>query len=145
MTAYARRRPETPAEPGEVHRTELVVEVEDKPGTLASVGELLGEAEVNIVAAAVFTQSGKGVIHLVVDDSDAALSTLARAGVDVSGVRDVFSVTLEDRPGELGRWARSLADAGVNISTLYVGGESAGEKELIVSVDEPSPAGGRRR
>lgn len=89
----------------------------------------------NIVTAAVFTHRGKGLIHLVVDDSDGALAALQRAEVSVDDVRDVMSVTLEDRPGELGRYARSLADAGVNISTLYIAGERAGEKELIVAIE----------
>ena len=136
MSGEARRRSELPPEPGEVRRTEIILQVEDKPGTLASIGEVLGDASVNILAAAVFTRGGKGVVHLVVDEAGPAESALKGAGVDVSEVRDVYSVTLEDRPGELGRWARSLADAGVNISTLYVGGERAGEKELIVAVDD---------
>ena len=124
-----------PAEPGEIQRTEIVVEVEDRPGMLASIGEVLGGADVNIVAAAVFTQGGLGIIHLVVDDASGALRALGDARVDVRDVKDVYSVTLEDRPGELGRYARSLSDAGVNIATLYVAGERGGEKELIVSVD----------
>lgn len=125
----------TPPDPEELSRTEIVLHVSDKPGALASVGEILGEAEVNIVTAAVFTHRGKGLIHLVVDDSSAALDALRKAGVSVDKVRDVMTVTLEDRPGELGRYARSLAGAGVNISTLYIAGERAGEKELIVAIE----------
>ena len=133
--SYQRDRADSPPEPGEVRRTEIVVEVEDRPGMLASIGEVLGGADVNIIAAAVFTQSGRGIIHLVVDDSSSALRALGDARVDVKDVQDVYSVTLEDRPGELGRYARSLSDHGVNISTLYVAGERGGEKELIVSVE----------
>lgn len=125
-----------PLEPGEIRRTEFVVEVEDRPGALASVGEVLGEARVNIVAAAVFAAGGRGLIHLVVDDSDAALAALKLAGINVRATRDVFVVTLEDRPGELGRFARKLATSGLNISALYLAGQSGGDKELIVAVDK---------
>lgn len=126
----------SPPEPWEVSRTEIVVEVEDRPGALASVGEVLGEAGVNIVAAAVFVANGRGIIHLVVDDSDAAQAALKKAEVSVTTVRSVYVVTLEDRPGELGRFARSLAKSGMNISALYLAGQRGGDKELIVALDQ---------
>lgn len=141
MSQTSRLEPEMPPEPGEIRRTEIVIEVKDKPGALATVGEILGTAEVNIVTAAVFTHKGKGLIHLIVDDSAGALEALRKAKVSVDEVRDVMTVTLEDRPGELGRYARSLAEGGVNISTLYIAGERAGEKELIVAIEG---AGGKK-
>jgi hypothetical protein len=142
MVARTRPRREPPPEPGELRRTELILEVENRPGVLAEVGEVLGAAEVNIVTAAVYTLGRAGRIHLIVDEADRAVSVLKRAGIEVEAIRDVMSVTLEDRPGELGRFARSLAEAGININGLYIAGERGGEKELIVSIEEPSP---RRR
>jgi hypothetical protein len=127
--------PDLGSESGDARRTEIVVDVEDRPGALATVGELLGRARVNIVAAAVFAAGDRGVIHLVVDDSDAALAALKLSGVQVSAKRDVYVVTLEDRPGELGRFARKLADSGHNISALYLAGHSGGDKELIVALE----------
>lgn len=111
--------------------------MEDRPGVLASVGEILGEANVNIVAAAAFSTKGRGVVHLVVDDSAGALAAFKRAKVPVSTVREVMAVTVEDKPGELGRFARSLADRNINISALYIAGERWGEKEFIIAIEEP--------
>lgn len=124
-------------EPGEVRRTEIVIEVPDRPGVLASIGEVLGDAKVNIVAAAAFTSKGKGILHLVVDESQAALAALKKKKVPVAKVREVYAVSIEDRPGELGRFARRLADQGSNISALYLAGERFGDKELIVAIEEP--------
>lgn len=121
------------------NRTEIVLVLEDRPGALADVGEIIGGAGANIVAAAAVALQGKGVVRFVVDDSEAALAALKRAGVPVEGVREVMAVTLEDRPGELGRYARNLADAGVNISALYLGGQRGGERELIVALDDRKP------
>jgi hypothetical protein len=129
-------RVEVVPEPGEVCRTEIVVEVADRPGALASIGEVLGAAGVNIVAAAVFVAEGRGVIHLVVDHADAAVAALKLAHVDVRATREVLVVTLEDRPGELGRFARRLAESGINISGLYLAGQRQGDKELIVALDQ---------
>lgn len=125
--------------------TEIVIETEDKPGIIAAIGELFGAIEVNISAAAVFTQGGTGYLHFVVDDADRAMEALTRDAWKVVQVREVLSVSLDDRPGELGRFARRLADAGVNISALYTAGERAGDKEIVVAVDDLNSARKRVR
>lgn len=119
---------------------EIVIETEDRSGVIADLGELLGEARVNITAAAAFANDGRGVLHFVVDDADRALAALRRAGWTVRAAREVLAVSLDDRPGELGRYARRLAQAGINIRALYTAGERAGDRELIVAVDDLSEA-----
>lgn len=121
--------------------TEITIETQDRPGVIASIGELFGAARVNIRAAAAFTQEGRGYLHFVVDDPDHALATLKQNGWKVTETREVLAVSLDDRPGELGRYARRLADAGVNIVTLYTGGADAGDREIIVAVDDVAAAG----
>jgi hypothetical protein len=120
--------------------TEVIVETDDRPGVIADIGELFGQARVNIRAAAAFVQDGRGYLHFVVDDADRALSALKIGGWKVRGSREVLTVTLDDRPGELGRYARRLAEAGVNITALYTAGERGGDKELIVAVDDIAAA-----
>jgi hypothetical protein len=117
--------------------TEIVVEAEDRPGMMASLGELLGEAGVNITAAAAFTHDGRGFLHFVVNEADRVLSALQEdEGWQVVSVQEVLSISLDDRPGELGRFARRLADAGINITSLYIAGGRAGDKEMVVAVDD---------
>ncbi|MGH2706374.1 MAG: ACT domain-containing protein [Actinomycetota bacterium] len=116
--------------------TEIVVETEDRAGVIADLGELFGDIGVNIAAAAAFTREGRGFLHFVVDDADHALAALHRDGWKVLEAREVLAVSLDDRPGELGRFARRLAKAGVNIRALYTAGQRAGDKELIVAVDD---------
>jgi hypothetical protein len=120
--------------------TEIVVETEDRPGVIADLGELLGQARVNIKAAAAFAHDGRGYLHFVVDNAERALAALNVGGWKVRESREVLAVSVDDRPGELGRFARRLADAGVNITALYTAGEGAGDKELIVAVDDLAAA-----
>src|SRR5918992_6173686 len=94
---------------------ELIVTVDDRPGILADIGELLGSADVNIETLSATTYNGRGVIHLVVDDGEEAGELLASNGFKVEGARPVLSATLDDRPGELGRYCRKLTNAGVKI------------------------------
>ncbi|MDQ3914370.1 MAG: amino acid-binding protein [Actinomycetota bacterium] len=109
---------------------------DDRPGILAEIGELLGRAGVNIGTLAATNIDGKGVVHLVVDDGDDAGEVLVSNGFDVQGSRPVLTATLEDRPGELGRYCRRLAEAGVAISSAYVAKRGGGESELIIAVDD---------
>jgi hypothetical protein len=115
--------------------TEIVIETRDRPGVIAAIGELLGERRINIRAAAAFTYEDRGFLHFVVDDADSAIAALKPDGWNVVEKREVLAVSLDDRPGELGRYARHLADAGINISTLYTSGAQAGDLEVIVAVE----------
>lgn len=114
----------------------MISVVDDRPGILAEVGELLGRAGVNIETLAATNIDGKGVIHLVVDDGDDAAEVLTANGFEVAGSRAVLTATLEDQPGELGRYCRRLAESGVAISSAYVAKRGGGESELILAVDD---------
>jgi len=115
---------------------EIIVTSDDRPGVLAEIGELLGSADVNIETISAFNSDGIGVVHLVVDDGDDAGEILAQNGFKVEGSRAVLTATLDDRPGELGRYCRRLASQGVAISAAYVAKRGGGETELIFAVDD---------
>jgi hypothetical protein len=115
---------------------EIVVTVDDRPGVLAEIGELLGEANVNIETLTATTFNGQGVIHLVVDDGEDAGEVLKSNGFKVEAARPVLMATLDDQPGELGRYCRKLADSGISISAAYVARRGGGETELIFAVDD---------
>jgi hypothetical protein len=115
---------------------ELIVTVDDRPGILAEIGELLGEAGVNIETLCASSHDGLGIIHLVVDDGDDAGELLASHNYKIQEARPVLTATLDDRPGELGRYCRRLAEAGVMISAVYVVHRDQGETELIFAVDD---------
>ncbi|MFP4634262.1 MAG: ACT domain-containing protein [Nitriliruptoraceae bacterium] len=113
-------------------RKDLVFIPDDEPGQLARLGELLGEAGINIEGISAFTGQGKGIVHLLVDKAEEALEVLQDAGVDVRAARRVVVVPLPDEPGHLGRACRTLADAEINIEQAYI---AAGSKLVIVCDD----------
>lgn len=121
---------------------EIILTVEDRPGVLAEIGELLGGAGVNIETLSASTFDGRGVIHLVVDDGEDAGEVLASRGFTVENSRPVLTTTLDDRPGELGRYCKRLADQGVQISAAYVVKRGEGETELLFAVDDLETAAG---
>ena len=119
---------------------EIIVTTDDEPGALARIGELLGSNGINIETLSAFTHNGLGVVHLIVDDGDDVAELLRSNEFKVDGTRSVLTATLDDRPGELGRYCRKLSAAGVDISTAYVMKRTGGESELIFAVDDPEAA-----
>ncbi len=107
---------------------DLTVTLEDRPGTLATLGEALGNAGVNIEGLCAITHEGRGIIHVLVENAAVARTALEGAGIKVEGESDVLVMDLtgEDRPGTLGKMARKVADAGVNINLLYLATRSRG-------------------
>ncbi len=104
---------------------DLTVTLQDRPGTVADMGEALGAAGINIHGGCGVPCEGVGIIHLLVDDAEAAKSALAGAGIEAGSEREVIVFKPEDRPGELGEKARAFGDAGVNLDVFYAthGGE----------------------
>lgn len=100
---------------------DITASLPDRPGTLASAAEALAGAGINIDGGCMVLCEGMGQFHILVEgDREAARQALEAAGVDVAGEREVLVMEVEDRPGELGRMARRVADAGINIELQYL-------------------------
>jgi hypothetical protein len=114
---------------------DVTVILDNQPGALARLGEVAGDAGVNIDGFAAFTGEGKGVVHVLVADD--RLKTLrhafAAAGMAVADEREVFVVNVSDEPGALGEMARRLADANVNIDLAYT---TFGGVRLVFGTDD---------
>ena len=103
---------------------DITVIIDDLPGTLAEVGEILGDAGINIDGYCSFPSGGKSYLHILVEDVDAARRVFLDKGIEVIQEREVLTVDMEDSPGTLGKVARRIADAGVNIDMVYMGTNS---------------------
>lgn len=110
---------------------DIAVELEDRPGTLASLGEATGAAGVNVMGLCGSASDGAGVIHILVDDAEQATSALEAAGLSVGSSREVLVIDVVDEPGAMGKAARRFGDAGVNIDLVYL----ATDTRLVFGVD----------
>ncbi|MFN2604394.1 MAG: amino acid-binding ACT domain-containing protein [Gemmatimonadaceae bacterium] len=112
---------------------DLAIALHNRPGSLASMGEALGAAGVSVEGGGVWVLDGRAVGHFLFEDGAAARQTLERAGIRVLSEREVIVQKLkQDVPGQLGKIARRLADAGVNIEVMY----SDHDNQLILVVDD---------
>jgi hypothetical protein len=112
---------------------DLTIELPDRPGALAELGEVLGGAGVSIEGGGAWVVDGRGVAHFLFDDGGAARRALEGAGIRVLAMREVVVQRLKQAvPGQLGRLTRRMAEAGVNIEVLY----SDHANQLILVVDD---------
>ncbi len=119
---------------------EFEIYVQNKPGELARICELLGANGVNIRGISSERGRERSMIKVVTDDEMTAGSVLSRSGLQHSA-REVLIVRLQDKPGELGKAARKLARAMVNVDSLYIIGKEAGVTEIALTVDDQKKAG----
>jgi hypothetical protein len=120
--------------------TDLTISVEDRPGGLATVGEALGNAGINIEGVVGLGMEGRGIIHVCVQDGAAARRALDAAGVKVEGESEaILTEPFErsDTPGTMGMMAREIADAGINVRVVYL---ATGSRAVIVTDDNPKAA-----
>jgi hypothetical protein len=116
--------------------TDLGVSVPDRPGGLADVGETLGNAGINIEGLCGVGLGDRGVIHVLVEDAAAAKAALEGAGLRVESEADAIVSEIPSgqvaTPGVMGRMARAVADAGVNMRAVYL---ATGDRAVAVTDD----------
>lgn len=116
---------------------DLLVMLEDAPGEGARVGEALGNAGVNIEGLCAVVDSGRGIVHILVEDVAGARAALVAAGIGVDGETDVIvgpmiSDADVDKPGQFGAMARALGDAGINVTLGYL---ATGNRVVLATSD----------
>jgi len=98
---------------------EFAVTLEDRPGSLARLGAVLGKAGVNIEAIQGWSMVGKGTIRFLPNNPDQAARTLEAAKIPYTQ-REVLVVKVLDQPGMLADVALVMFEAGINIESVYV-------------------------
>jgi hypothetical protein len=112
---------------------DLTIALDNRPGALAEMGEALGRAGVSIEGGGAWVVHGEGIAHFLFHDGAAARIALEAAGIRVVAERDVLVQRLRQaEPGQLGKLTRMMAEAGVNIETLY----SDHDHQLVLVVDD---------
>jgi hypothetical protein len=121
---------------------QLTIPCENKPGTLAHVAKVLGDAKVNILAFMTTTCGAEGSVQVVVDNANKAKKALAGAGLSYSEA-DVLHVELRNLPGALGSFAGRLAAKEVNIASAFAttakGAKKAGVVFAVSDLDKATP------
>lgn len=100
-------------------KKQIVIATDAGMGVLGRLCNVLTERRINIqdiYAAA--EEKDKGMIHLIVDDTDAGELALRDAGF-IPLVINVLLIDIKDSPGTLGRICSLFAQNGINIEYVY--------------------------
>jgi len=115
--------------------TEFTVVLTNTPGTLSSLAGVLGDAGINIDAIQGTSGHGASVVHLLADDPERAVRALDDAGIAYT-TREVVVVRVLDMPGMLSDVALVMAEAGINIDSIYM----TATGHIVLGVDDVAGA-----
>ncbi|MBO5060511.1 MAG: acetolactate synthase [Clostridia bacterium] len=119
---------------------QLSVFTENKPGGLAPIIETLGKSNIDISALSLADTSEYGILRLIVNNSELAVTVLKEIGVVVK-VTDVLAVAMDDTPGGLSKILEIFVHKNINVDYMYAFVGSVNNKALmVVKVSEPEAA-----
>lgn len=118
---------------------DVVIQLTHRPGELAEITNALSLQSVNIKSIAAMALGNQAVLRFIPDDMEATRDAL-RASNTRFEEREVVTVLLENRAGELTGVVAKLADAHVNLEAVYVVGVADDMIELAIAVDDVKKA-----
>lgn len=117
---------------------QLSVFVQNEPGRMVKITEILQEAQINISALSLAETEEYGILRMIVSDIDKAAGVLKDSGYKVK-VIDVICLITPDVPGALNEKLRLLAAEGIDVIYMY-GYSSDGKARLILKTSDPRRA-----
>lgn len=119
---------------------QLSIFIENKPGRLADITEVLAENNIDMRAISVADTSDFGILRVIVDKPDQAVVALKEAGMTVS-LSKVLAVQIGDELGALSKVIRILSDNSVTIEYVYAFmSRDKGKAYVIIRADNGEKA-----
>ena len=120
---------------------QISVFVENKPGKLQHLTQVLADRNVDMRALSLAETSDFGIVRIIVDDVYAA-STLLKDEGFIHNVTKVLGVAIPDQPGGLNTVLAVLKEADINVEYMYafLGGKSVDHAYMIFRVEDNKAA-----
>ena len=117
----------------------FIVDLEDRPGSIAAVAEALAMKGISITSLAGIASRGAGSAAILTNDEAGTRKALADGRFTVREV-EVVPHAIEDRAGAFAEVARKLADAGVNLEAVLPTGMSGGKVSIAFATTQAAKA-----
>jgi len=111
--------------------SQLSVFVENKPGKLVQAIEALAGADVDIRALSLSDTADFGILRMIVDQPELALSIYKEIGYLVKR-NEVIAISVGDIPGGLAIVLRVLAASGVDLEYTYAFARNSHDSAFVV-------------
>ena len=119
--------------------TQYSIFLPNKPGALARLTALFSEAGINMVGIASEVRDDSGLVRVALEGAGDHSAVLSKAGF-ASVENRLLSVEVGDKPGQLALITQRLADASVNITTVYGTALGQSAARILIAVDKIEPA-----
>ena len=117
----------------------FIVDLEDRPGSVAAVAEALAMKGINITSLAGVASRGAGSAVFLTNDEAGTRRALADGRFNVREI-EVVPHSIEDRAGAFAEVARRLANAGVNLEAVLPTGVSGGKVSIAFATVDVAKA-----
>lgn len=115
---------------------EIVVSTPNNVGTLANLAETLGSSGVNIESITAYGVENKAIFRIITTDSQTALKVLGKIPNAQLSVSDILIYKMVNRPGELGKLTKKLANRGIDLESIYIVGKKDDYTEVALRPTE---------
>jgi hypothetical protein len=110
---------------------QISVFLENTTGRLCEVTQTLARAGINLRAISIADTADFGILRIIVDKADEAVSALTSAGFTTRQT-DVAAVEIEDKPGSLAALMEIFQKSEINIEYLYASLEGSQGKAVVI-------------
>lgn len=117
----------------------FLVELENKPGALATLAEAIAAKGVNITGIAGASCGDGGRVAIVTADDPTTRRALEEGGHSFKEM-EATETQLRHEPGTLARASRRLAEAGVNVEAIFPTGMAGNDISVAFVTDNPMKA-----
>jgi hypothetical protein len=118
---------------------QISIFLENKSGRLAEIANILGQGCVNIRSLSLADTTDFGIVRLIVDDVEKAISLLKDEGITAVPT-EVVAIEVDDRPGGIAKVLNILRQSGINIEYLYSAATRGDKAYIIFRFDVPEKA-----
>ena len=120
---------------------QISIFVENRAGRLSAVTRLLGDNGISIRAMSIADTKDFGILRLIVNDSEKALTVLKENGFSVT-ITNVLALKINDKPGGLADAMETLYKDNISVEYMYAAfiNEDEDTASLVLRVNDNDKA-----
>lgn len=118
---------------------QIAVFLENKAGKAGACCKVLKEANVNLLALSIADTQDFGILRLITEDNEKALSVLKAAGY-ISSEVELVGIEVPDKAGALSDLLIALGDGGISVEYMYSYAGADGHAKIAFKTAMPEKA-----
>jgi len=99
---------------------EITIISPNRVGSLALLSESLGAVGTNIEAITAYERGGNAIFRILTNDVNTAIKAITKLSDFEILESDIILFKMSNRPGELGKITRKLANRNIDLESLYI-------------------------